>query len=393
MEYTCGHSCLISSKDSIISYAQKLGEIASIISYKHNKAIGLYIHRYKNSKFCIKIASSTGVFLSSDDSDLIKRYIKKDFNYQTTKLSSAIFIGIDNHEYCTVISSAIVKGIYKIDNKPHIIHINDTIYPNLALKVNAFNKKINYDYFDEFFRPHKIDILKGLTIDTANGISSKYIRHIVDTYEIHYLKRLNWIHINNNTSNTKLIDKDCGPEYIIDNRKLPTKHYFTEYELDEDNVFISASISSIGDKIVFYHMIDGILIIFNGFDIAMLYKHYIQTVLKDAPTNVIVMLHNCDVSDRYTNTDINVKIMGITDMKSMFERMESSNITIFFTKYGLGGLNINDPDLLENNDISLIHNINNEVTPDGISNLFMVVTILKKLSMTPLDWKNLVTEK
>ena len=359
--------------------AENIGEIVALLSSFNRVPYGIMITASHNphEDNGVKIVNHHGEMIDEIEENIITYYInKKDpCNFKLGMISPVIFIGRDTRESGLRIFNLIQNGIIKFN--PH-----STIYDNSITTTPEFHYIVAYkgdkSYIDNLKKLLLyIENTQLLICDCANGVGSMICDELNKDKERFRV-------INTNIKNTRLLNENCGSDYVVNNRKVP------ENKVEHNKLY--ASLDGDADRIVFYYQKSDEFHLLNGDKISALIAFYIASTLDSVDDlNNVAVIHT-----GYSNTAFIkfIHYLGIqtvctaTGVKNLHEEALKYDISIYFESNGHGTVLFNK----SYNKLKTLETFFHPTIGDGIMDMFAVLYILQESKLGVEDWKDFYTD-
>lgn len=382
MKYLYGTSGFRFNHETMFNLSPMIGCAICILSERKKKYLGIMITASHNdhSYNGIKIIDSTGELLSQDEEIEFSSLVNSNQQFQSESRNSKILVATDTRPSGQTIKKLIFDSINKIDKNPTIRDLGLLTTPQMHYEVYKQNNQHPKGYLD-YFIP-KIDfIIPELILDCSNGVGYISMNKIIQNLSIKNITL-----VNTNISDSYLINKNCGSDYICSQKKLP----YNNTQIDIKNKLL-ASFDGDVDRIVFYFYQNCQLKLLDGDKIISLIALYIKQINED--NNLTIGIIHTAYSNRNFIKFINS--LGFdchcvpTGVKHLHRRAKQFDIGIYFEANGHGTVLFNKDSIKNNSKLLRLSSMFNQLIGDAITDLFSILYILSELKITINEWYNL----
>lgn len=236
------------------------------------------------------------------------------------------------------------------------------------------------------------DKIKNVTVDCANGVGAPQLAQI--SKKINLEIKI----VNGNTTNSQLLNFDCGADYVKTQQRLPNAMKLNEGDL-------GISFDGDADRIVFYYISKGNFKLLDGDKIAALLAVSFKSLLKDAKIDdlqlgVVQTAYANGSSTQFLNDEKCQVTCTKTGVKHLHHEALSYDIGIYFEANGHGTILFSPKfhERLQRNQskagqaLKAISKLVNHTVGDAIADMLAVIAVLQLRQLTPEKWDSLYTD-
>lgn len=327
--------------------------------------------------------------------------------------NSTIILGRDSRASSKRLSDRTLEGIKSISNVRYLDHgllttpqlhylvraendhqYGDTSEVGYYYKMAAAYKKMAQDCDNE---------IVALTIDAANGVGGPKAKELFTKY---LTKEFTIDFINDSYETPSLLNFECGADFVKTNQKFPKG---INNDCDLNTLF--ASFDGDADRLICYYRNTSGFQLLDGDKMATLIALYFENIFKAVDINLNVGLvqtaYANGSSTKYVQEVLKLPVVcAKTGVKHLHHEAEKFDIGIYFEANGHGTVTFTEKaqetifaytttDNEEKTAIKSLQNFTkliNQVVGDAISDLLVIVIILKYLKFSPEDWNSLYTD-
>ncbi|RLV94758.1 Phosphoacetylglucosamine mutase [Spathaspora sp. JA1] len=239
----------------------------------------------------------------------------------------------------------------------------------------------------------KIDI----TIDAANGVGAPKIHDLFTNYLSH---TITFNLVNDKFETPELLNFECGADYVKTNQKLPKNVAPTPNKL-------YASFDGDADRLICYY-VDPEFNLLDGDKMSTLIALFLQRLFKEINTDklkldigVVQTAYANGASTKYIENVLKLPVRCTpTGVKHLHHEAENFDIGVYFEANGHGTVIFNPEaerrifnyipaTLKEARAVEILKEFSkliNQTVGDAISDLLVVLIILRYLELSPQDW-------
>lgn len=379
IQYKYGTSGFRFHHEIVESIAQKIGYVVAYLSSKNEKLYGIMITASHNpyQDNGVKIIDSNGDMIGMEDEHIITAYVNGnlDCQYESTMTYPNIYVGYDTRESSPLITCLIKIGAMNFCDTTIIKEFPEVSTPELHYMVYTHNSAYKMDYIEHLDSILKLLKSSSIICDCANGVGSNVIHKVNRIKE-----RINVI--NNATHKFKLLNKNSGSDFVVNNRQIPDEN-------PQSNT-LYASLDGDADRVVFYYQSNEEFHLLNGDKISALIAYYISSVLPC--TDNIAVIHTGYSNQSFIDY---IKTLGIqtkctaTGVKNLHKEALKYDVSIYFESNGHGTV-------LFNKKYKYLEQLEKFFHPtigDGVMDMLAVLFILQETNLSVDEWKNFYTDR
>lgn len=376
MIYKYGTSGFRYNSKILMNIARNIGKYLAYYGSQEEKYIGIIItashNHYKDNG--VKIINSDGFLLMDEEEIDCTEYINGKIQLKLGKNIPKILIGNDSRHSGQLIKRLIIGGILDICNDAIIEDINYVSTPQMHYELISLNQKIKILYENYFFNECVLN--NDIIVDCSNGIGSKVLKDL--EYKEENI-------INNKMEEYRLLNNNCGSDYICNNQCFPKIYN----GIKENNRLYSALDGDADRCIFFYEDINKEFILLNGDSISALYCLFLQKYSNEKITYIHTSYTNCGLINYLKSLNIETKCVA-TGIKHLQKECLNHKLSVYFESNGHGSIHYNKEIYEKSCDIlKKLLRMQNQYTGDGISHIYGVDYILSILEMSKEEWYNL----
>ncbi|KAI5954461.1 PCM1 [Candida jiufengensis] len=333
------------------------------------------------------------------------------------ELESNVVIARDSRESSPRLSKSTIDGFKSIPNTkyedyellttPELHYITRTYNdPDFGEKSeDGYYKKLAESFKNIFAvsnNQNKLDI----TIDAANGVGAPKIEELLNKY---LSQEISFNVVNDKYENPKILNFDCGADYVKTNQKLPKN-----VETQQENK-LYASFDGDADRLICYYQDSSKkFVLLDGDKISTLIALFLQQIFRKLDSSklslnigVIQTAYANGSSTKYVQDILKLPVRCTpTGVKHLHHEAEKFDIGVYFEANGHGTV-VFKPEAEkkifeykadskeEEQAISILRNFSqliNQTVGDAISDLLVVLIILHYLNLTPEEWNREYTD-
>lgn len=333
--------------------------------------------------------------------------------------SSKVIIGRDSRDSSPGLSDATIDGIKSLPSSDYTDYgLNTTPqlhYFTRTLNDSKFGTPTEDGYyakmasaFQSIYQMSSNDEKLEITIDAANGVGAPKVTDLLQKY---LSKEISFNLVNDSYDKPKLLNWDCGADFVKTNQKLPKN-----VENPKANK-LYASFDGDADRLICYYQNDkSEFKLFDGDKMSTLIALFFQQLFKNIDANKL-KLNIGVVQTAYANGSSTEYVENIlklpvrctpTGVKHLHHEAEKFDVGIYFEANGHGTVTFSSeaeekifnytPDssnTQEVESIKVLQNLTkliNQTVGDAISDLLTILTIVHYLNLTPDDWDKAYTD-
>lgn len=361
--------------------------------------------------------SHATVLANSDNDNLVNSVEKlvSDLNIDLS-VEANVVIGRDSRDSSEALAISTIEGIKSIEGSkfvdfgllttPQLHYLTTTkndptigenteigYYKKLAESFKAMSKLISSDN-------EKINVV----VDGANGIGSPKMKTLVEEYLQDFIT---YQAVNDEYLSPSKLNSECGADYVKTNQKFPKG---VDQFLQPDKLL--ASFDGDADRLICYYQGDNGFNLLDGDKIATLIASFFGQVFKSLDKlslkiGLIQTAYANGSSTKYVEETLKIPVVcAKTGVKHLHHEAEHFDIGIYFEANGHGTVIFSpeaetkifeyeaqtEPEKIALELLQQFTKLINQTVGDAISDLLVVLIILKYLNYKPSDWNKSYTD-
>ncbi|ODV61728.1 phosphoacetylglucosamine mutase PCM1 [Ascoidea rubescens DSM 1968] len=322
------------------------------------------------------------------------------------KTQSSVFIARDSRESGPALLKSTIDGLNVFDSAIRDFGLLTT--PQLHYLVRAGNSNGSFGHpssegyyaklsiaFKQIYKINGLNNKISIIVDAANGIGAPKVQELIHDNILEYFDH--FLVVNNNIENPRLLNYNCGADFVKTNQKLP------ENIPNPEPFNLYCSFDGDADRIVFYYITEEKHFqLLDGDKISTLLASYFIKLIKltglDLSVGVVQTAYANGASTKYLSEVLKVPVECTpTGVKHLHHVAQNFDIGIYFEANGHGTVLFSDNLLnkvsptssnLSIKTLYYLTELINQTVGDAISDCLTILLILKLLDNGPNEWNS-----